>query len=276
MNYLNIRKLHYKTQRKIHLTLNASLDDWLFSPYHCLKTRFFIELSSLFVFFMQHTPIRPNFLTILYVISGIVGAVLLGSLEKNLIVVGVIVFFMCGILDWMDGLLARVTKKKSTLGNVLDAWAGDVVAFSFIIGLGMYVFNATQEIHFLYLMVIIIAIKALDLKDFCYRWLVYEFYKNSKLRNKKNKKKIKSNIDDQNFSKGLVFLKRFFQSFLDNRARTIDGIGLIILIELTYDKIILTNFIYYLFLLKILAIFVGGLYIVFFKDFAKKINSSFN
>ena len=99
MNYLNIRKLHYKTQRKIHLTLNASLDDWLFSPYHCLKTRFFIELSSLFVFFMQHTPIRPNFLTILYVISGIVGAVLLGSLEKNLIVVGVIVFFMCGILD---------------------------------------------------------------------------------------------------------------------------------------------------------------------------------
>ena len=115
MNYFNVRKLHYKTQRKLHLAINASIDDWFFSPYHCLKVRFFLELSALFVFFLQYTPIKPNFLTILYVIAGIAGALLLGSAQENLIIAGVIVFFLYGIFDWSDGLLARVTKKISTL-----------------------------------------------------------------------------------------------------------------------------------------------------------------
>ena len=149
MNYFNIRKLHYKTQRKIHLTMNVSIDDWFFSPYHCLKVRFFIDLSALFVFFLQYTPIKPNLLSVLYVVSGIVGALLLGSTEENLIIAGVIIFFLYGIFDWMDGLLARVTKKMSTLGSVLDPWSGYVGSFSFLIGLGLYLFNATQEMDYL-------------------------------------------------------------------------------------------------------------------------------
>ena len=111
MKYSSIRKLHYKTQRKIHVAINADIDDWLHSPYHCLKVRFFIELSSLIVNLLQHTPIKPNFITILYVISGITGSVLVSSGEEHLIVAGVLIFFTYGIFDWMDGLLARVKKK---------------------------------------------------------------------------------------------------------------------------------------------------------------------
>jgi len=273
MNYFSVRKLHYKTQRKIHLAINASIDDWFFSPYHCLKVRFFLELSALFVFFLQYTPIKPNFLSISYVIAGIVGALLLGSTEENLIIAGVIVFFLYGIFDWMDGLLARVTKKISTLGSVLDPWAGYVVSFTYLIGLGLYLFNATQEIHFIYLMILIITIRALDLKDYSYRWLMYKFYKNSKSQKKKNIKKNKLEQNKHNLPKIFIYLKNFFQSFLDERARTYDTIGLIILFELMYDKILLTDIIYYLFLARVLAIFAGGLYIVFFKNFAEKIES---
>ena len=85
-----------------------------------------------------------------------------------LIIAGVIVFFLFGIFDWTDGLLARVTKKMSTLGSVLDPWSGYVGSFSFLIGLGMYLFNATLEIHFIYIMILIIIIRALDLKNFIY------------------------------------------------------------------------------------------------------------
>ena len=136
----------------------------------------------------------------------------------------------------MDGLLARVTKKKSTLGSVLDAWAGDVVAFSFIIGLGMYVFNATQEIHFIYLIILIITIKALDIKNYTYHYSMYNFYKSYKLKKNQNRKKYKFEKKDLNLSKKLIYLKNFFQGFLDDRARTIDTIGLIILIELSLDS----------------------------------------
>tara|TARA_Y100000590_G_scaffold14934_1_gene17988 strand:- start:5737 stop:6564 length:828 start_codon:yes stop_codon:yes gene_type:complete len=274
MNYFNVRKLHYKTQRKLHLAINASIDDWFFSPYHCLKVRFFLELSALFVFFLQYTPIKPNFLTILYVIAGIAGALLLGSAQENLIIAGVIVFFLYGIFDWSDGLLARVTKKISTLGSVLDPWAGYVVSFVYLIGLGLYLFNATQEIHFIYLMILIITIRALDLKDYSYRWLMYKFYKNFKSQKNRNRKKNKLEKNKNNFPKILIYLKNFFQSFLDERARTYDTIGLIILFELMNDKILLTNIIYYLFVVRVLAIFVGGFYIVYFKGLTEKIEST--
>ena len=73
MKYSSIRKLHYKTQRKKHLQMNIDLDDWFYSPYSCLKARFFIELSALIVSFLQYTPIRPNFITLLFAGSAIAG-----------------------------------------------------------------------------------------------------------------------------------------------------------------------------------------------------------
>ena len=69
--------------------MNVSIDDWFFSPYHCLKVRFFLELSTLFVFFLQFTSIKPNLLSVLYVVFGIVGALLLGSTQEKLIIAGV-------------------------------------------------------------------------------------------------------------------------------------------------------------------------------------------
>jgi len=275
MNYINIRKLHYKTQRKKHNEINASFDDWLFSPYHSLKTRFFIELSTILVSFLQFTPVSPNFITLLFVLSGILGAILLGSGQENLIVIGVIIFFFNGIFDWMDGILARIKKTTSELGNIFDTWGGVVGSFGFLIGLGMYLYNATNEIYFLYLMILIITIRALDLKDFVYHYLMYEFYKNKRI-NKKNKKKVKILKKNEKTPIILFYLKKIFQGFLDNRARTIDSIGLIILIELYYNRIILTDFIYYLYLLKVSAIFCGGIYLVFGKNLVEKVKSSFN
>ena len=275
MNYLKIRKLHYKTQREKHIKINADFDDWLFSPYHCLKVRFFIEWSALLVGFLQFTPITPNFITLLFALSAIIGGILLASGENILIIYGVIIFFFNGIFDWMDGILARITKKTSELGDILDTWGGVVGSFSFSIGLGIYLHNATQEIHFIYFTIIIILIRALDLKDFVYHYLMYDFYKSNKTL-KKNKKTNIKNKKSKKVPTFLLYIKKFFQSFLDNRARTIDTIGLIILIELYYGRIILSNYILYLILVKVLVIFSGGFYLVFFKDLTKKIKSSLN
>ena len=46
MNYINIRKVHYKTQRKLTREANADMDDWLYSPYNAFKSRLIIELSA--------------------------------------------------------------------------------------------------------------------------------------------------------------------------------------------------------------------------------------
>jgi phosphatidylglycerophosphate synthase len=141
MKYSSIRKLHYKNQRKKHLQMNIDLDDWFYSPYSSLKARFFIELSALIVSFLQYTPIRPNFITLLFAASAIAGGFCLSSGSENLIILGVIIFFTYSIFDWTDGPLALVTKKTSHLGHIFDAWGGLVGSFSFLIGIGMYLFN---------------------------------------------------------------------------------------------------------------------------------------
>jgi len=273
MKYLDIRKLSYKTDRKALRSINIDMDDWLRFPYVYLKVRFYIEFSCIIVFFLQYTRVKPNWITILYALAGITGGILLSTGENNLIIVGVLIFSFKIILDAADGLLARVKKKSSSLGAMLDVWGGLVGEYSFLVGLGVYLFNATVQIHFLYLMLLIILIKTLDIRNYTYNYLMYSIYKNKNfIKNFKNRKK---NIlsSDKDVSNVLFFLKNFLQNFLEYRGRTVDLIGIIIVFELYFGQIILTNYIYYLFFIKLLMFFLGGFYLVYYKDFIKQVVS---
>ena len=107
-------------------------------------------------FLLQHTGIKPNWITFLYALLGIAGGVLLSTGQENLIIVGVIILFSKVVVDGTDGLLARIKKKTSNLGALLDSWGGLVGEYAFLIGFGMYLFNATQEIHYVYLIILMV------------------------------------------------------------------------------------------------------------------------
>ncbi len=123
MNYFKLRKINYKSHREDLLPpLNVDMDDWLHSPYTCLKIRLNIEIANIVVWVLQYTSIKPNFITLLYALSGITGAFLLSSGIKSMILLGVIIFFVYGFLDVVDGFLARLKKRTSQLGHVMDPW----------------------------------------------------------------------------------------------------------------------------------------------------------
>ena len=273
MNYKNIRKFLYKEREKISSIANSDMSKWHKMPYTALKTAIFNEISSVLVFFLQYTSINPNWISLAYAAFGIIAAVLLSSGIDNMILAGIVIIFFKSILDWIDGDLARLKKQTSELGALIDAWAALVGYYSFLIGLGMYLFNATLEIHFLYVMILMIVIKSLDIKDYTYHRTMYLFYKNNtfpkKIKNKEKKITQKTN----NVPNILIILKNFFQNFLDDRARTNDFICLVILIEIIYGQIILTNYIYYLILFKLFMLFLGGFYLVYFQNFIEKITS---
>ena len=273
MNYSNLRKINQTSKKKRTAALNADLDDWRHSPYTALKSRFFFEISTVIVYFLQFTPIKANWVTLLYAALGIISALLLGSGIDSVIIAGVVVIFFRNILDWIDGPLARIKKQSSNLGEILDDWCAIVGSFGFLVGLGMYLYNATQEIHFIYLILILITVRAIDLKDYAYHRTMYYFYK-SNISTKKLRNKRKKNIQKgQNISSVLIKLKNFFQNFLDDRARTNDFICLVILVELNYNQIFLTNFIYYLIVFKYIMLFLGGFYLVYFQNLVEKLNS---
>ena len=273
MNHKNIRKLLHKNRIKISSIATADITNWRKMPYTALKSKIFYEIASVLIFLLQYTSIKPNWISLAYAAFGIIAAVLLSSGIDNMILAGLVIIFFKSILDWVDGDLARLKKQTSELGALIDAWAALVGYYSFLIGLGMYLFNATLEIHFLYVMILMIVIKSLDIKDYTYHRTMYLFYKNNtfpkKIKNKEKKITQKTN----NVPNILIVLKNFFQNFLDDRARTNDFICLVILIEIIYGQIILTNYIYYLILFKLFMLFLGGFYLVYFQNFIEKISS---
>ena len=176
MKYKDIRKSSYNNEKKVLAAPphNFDMNNWLGSPYTCLKLRFCIELSSIFVYLLQFTKIKPNQITYIYAFSGLVGGVCLATNNSNFIILGIIIFFSKIVFDGTDGLLARVKYKPTKLGAILDEWAGLVGEYGFIFGLGFYLYNFSGNILYLYLMISILILKSIDFKNYIYNRILFK------------------------------------------------------------------------------------------------------
>ena len=267
--------MHYKEQDiKIASLIGAfDMHDWAKYPYSCFKMRFNTELSVIITFISQYTPITPNFLTFMFAFLGLLSGIFLASDINILIFISLLMQFSKGAFDWADGLLARIKKRTSELGDLLDHYAAQVGIYSFLCGFGIYLYNETDQEHFVILAILIVLIKALDLKNYAYELSMYKFLHSQKKR--KLIKKInygKKNINNKyGVSKNLVLFKNFFQNFLDDRSRTVDLICMLIFIDTFYINITLLNYIYYGIFFRTLVLYCGGFYIIYFKNFSNKI-----
>ena len=249
-----IRKLHYKGQRANKL-YNWYMDDWYGSPYSALKSRFFIETSSIIVFILQNSKITPNFLTLTYAFLGAIGGIFLASNNEDLILISLILFFTKNVFDWADGFYARITKRVTDLGALLDNWGAAVGTYSFLGGFGIYLYHKNEEVYFIALTIIIISIKSLDLRKFAYENITHQ--RNRKKNNNKNKYQL---------GKISNFLKNFIVHALDERARLVDFICLLIFIDIFYTNLDFLDYIFYLLFLRNLIYFCGTFYVTYYKN----------
>lgn len=267
-----IRDIHYKGQTIKLRSMGIEMNDFLKNPYTYFKSRFYIETSALMVYFLQFTNISPNFITFFYSFLSLSVLFLLSSNNDSLILLSVILLFSKGTLDWADGLLARIQKKTSNLGFLLDNWGALIGSYSYLLGLGFYTYNKNNEIIFIFLGFLIIFIKAIDLRNYAYHLAMYYVFKE---KNKKGFLK-KLNLDKHSSEKksknksSIIFLKNFIQNFLDERSRSIDLICLIILIDTFYYPSDLIKYIYFFIILKNFIIFVAGIYYVIYKEYIFK------
>lgn len=249
MKYKDIRKFSYNTERKVLAAPphNFDMNNWLSSPYTCFKVRFYIELASIFVFFLQFTKIKPNQISYIYAFCGLAGGICLASNNNNLIILGIIIFFSKVAIDGTDGLLARVKYKATKLGALLDEWGGLVGEYGFIFGLGLYLYNISGNILNLYLMISILVLKAVDFKRYIYNRII---------ENKKKLNKLKKNKEN----KFISFIKIFFLYGYNYQGKTVDLILLIMLIEVIQNKLIFSHIFLFLYFLRGIIIFFGNLY----------------
>ena len=86
-----------------------------------------------------------------------------------------------------------------------------------------------------------------------------------KKNNKQNKnKKIK-------LSPILKVIKFLFDNILNDRSSWIDIILLILIFEITQNKIFVSDLIFFLICFKAFLIFAGGIYVCFFKGFVNSV-----
>jgi phosphatidylglycerophosphate synthase len=81
------------------------------------------------------TPLTPNHVTVVGVMIGIVGGVLLGSASAAGVLAGVVALAVSGILDCTDGEIARVKFTESRIGHLLDLTGDTLVHGALLAGI---------------------------------------------------------------------------------------------------------------------------------------------
>ena len=263
IKYLDLREKNYLDRRSDHEKTLFDIDSWKKNPYSCFKSRIYIELSTIFAYFLQFTSITPNHLSIIYGLSGVLAGVFLVTGINTLMIVGLIIFFLKGSLDWTDGLIARIKNQTSSVGHILDTWGSHIGNISFIISIGIYCFNLTNNSIYLFFLILILFLKIIDFKFFAYHQLFYEAL-NKKIN-------LKSSTSEKNdIFKKQSFSISFIKNFMDDRSRTVDTICFLIILEIIYELSYFSQIIFGLYFLKSVIIFFGRFYIFYIKGRLEK------
>ena len=264
IKYLDLRKKNYEDRKKRNINFDFNIYDWKKSPYSCFKARVYIELSTIFAFFLQYTSLTANHISLIYCISGVIAGILLATNSDALMISGLIIFFLKGSIDWTDGLIARIKNQTSSVGHVLDTWGSHIGTLSLITSLGIYCFNNSNNNIYLFLIIIILFLKIIDFKLFAYHQLFHE------LLNDEINFDIKKNEKDLNTIKKNGFTVLLIKNFMDDRARTVDLICLLILIEIIFQYQNFSKIIFGLYILKTIILFIGIIYVYYYKERLEK------
>ena len=253
-----------KQQYDYHNALYPYINDWKNNPYTFIKARFYMETSAVLVWFLLKAKIKPNTVTIIYGLAGIVTGILLAIQNNYTICIALVIVFSKGTLDWSDGHLARVTGKTSLTGHILDVFGAHLNSLGIQIGLGMYVAYRADTLLFYYLVPLLLFFRAGSLARFSKAILFDKISSEnnvSLLRGNDNRDKNQDNIKVNGSVSSYRKYKNLFMGFLDDRARSTDLICLIILLEIIFP-INISWIIFLLIVIKYFIIFAGSIYII--------------
>lgn len=223
--YKKIRKKIYSVQfERWKNILNIN------SPYSLIKAVYYIETASLFLFITQKIIKSPNFVTVLYILTGVLGAFLVILSPHNcFFYLGLFMIFTKGTFDWADGALARRLNKTSFLGHALDVYGANICDAAFKMAFVFYTTNYYPEyiIFFPLFAFVILITKFNTFSDLLYYKNIRDDYKT----NDKKKNNFEEDLRQGKKMKKITKLYNIYTSFLDERARGTDFLILILLID---------------------------------------------
>jgi len=253
-SFLKIRNELYEVQftRWKHL-LNFR------SPYSLLKAIYYIETASFFLFTTQRIIKSPNLVTFFYILSGLLGAVLIHSSDSDLFLIGLFLVFTKGTFDWADGPLARRLNKTSFIGHALDVYGAYLNDLAFRVSFIFFTIKYFPDLSFLLpiFLFIVVTGKFSQHADIL-------FSQKEESQSEKNNSFIQE-VENPIQSKGLIKWYFIYEAFLDSRARSIDFLLLMLLLNYLFESYmpILLLVLSLLIVLRSIISHIASLYYVF-------------
>lgn len=269
-SYINIRAEQYVNRYKEA----PYIADWRKNPYTYLKSLFYIETSSIALYFLLKTRISPNTLSVIQGLSGIGGGIFLAIPRKDTVIIAATIFFLKGILDWTDGPLARMTGRMSFTGYVLDGYGALLPYLSMLIGLGFYVAQKSGNNMYFYLIPIIPFAFAANLINYTKIIITDRDVVETEIKGLEKVKPVES-ADAANVSKKKEPLRLFRRIYLlilntfDARARGMDLICLLLLIEV-FSQVFVTWIVFLFLVFKNILWFAVSFYVVLYRGVAEE------
>jgi phosphatidylglycerophosphate synthase len=98
---------------------------------------------------LAHTNITPNQITLVGMIIGLIGALLLSRPGYWPKLIGSLLFVFCVIVDGVDGEVARLRLKESSFGHYLDIVTDNVVHVAIFVGIAFGLYHDTGNMGYL-------------------------------------------------------------------------------------------------------------------------------
>jgi len=253
--YTSVRNFLFKR----NLKLFKEEYDWdykfLKSPYRKIKTVLNLEIAAFLIFLVSNTRIKANHITLFGVLWVYLGTVLISTNISLLVYLSLVIYFTKLIPDYMDGTLAHLKKEQSKEGFELDLWAGEINKIGLITGTIIYIYNLTNNINYLYILIIIILLNIIDPRKHLSR---------TKFGVSVYKKNIKTHIQKIKKNKSVIFKFLKFINF-DGRTNYSDFIILLIILDLKFNINLLLILLPWLWVFLNILILIRSKYLVFFK-----------
>lgn len=267
----------YKVIQENHKKRIPFIYNWRSNPYTFLKMQVYQVASAFLVYWLMKTRIKPNTITVIYAMAGVLGGLLMAIPTRATVILAGIIFFSKGILDASDGQYARLSGQTSYTGDILDAYGAYIGALGLQIGLGFFVAHKSGTLLFYYLIPIIPLCYAADLIRYAKRCLVdpgaiaesleCEPAVSSEEAADASEPAAEKPLIDRLGSGWVKPLFIAVRTLLDNRSRSVDFICLLAIIEV-YSSLFVTWVIFLLFVAKQSLIFVSTFYQAVARDWA--------
>ena len=104
------------------------------------------KIARLFIIPILDSPITPNHLTVLRLITGVIACVTFASGIRYWEVMGGFIWILSTLLDCADGELARMRNQCSEWGHKLDYFSDVTVTALFFVGIGIGARDSIPEL----------------------------------------------------------------------------------------------------------------------------------